>query len=148
MNNNGSETAQSAQKDEEFEAWWDNGGTSSLRTASRYHEDAHFHAKRGWDAHAERVKDDAEQLRVQLAGCSVAALGGTNDTAKRGDYGWSPAYQDVLDLRRRHDIAKDVIEAVAKMCDTPGPSQAWTESCYKVEREYARLTEQDGKGNE
>jgi len=67
MNNNGSETAQSAQKDEEFEAWWDNGGTSSLRTASRYHEDAHFHAKRGWDAHAERVKDVIEAAKDFVA---------------------------------------------------------------------------------
>jgi len=61
-------------------------------------------------------------------------------TARRRDFnaGWDAHAERV----------KDVIEAVEKMCDTPGPSQAWTESCYKVEREYARLTEQDGKGNE
>ena len=46
---------------------------------------------------------DAEQLQVQLAGCSVAALGGTKDVAVQGMYGWSPAYQDVLELRIKYD---------------------------------------------
>jgi hypothetical protein len=54
------------------------------------------------------AEKEAEQLRVQLAGCSVAAFGGTNpeQVAKRGQYGWSPAYQDVIQLRRDHDIAR------------------------------------------
>lgn len=51
-----------------------------------------------------------EQLQVQLAGCSTAALGLTKDPAKRGDYGWSPAYEDVLKLRRAFDRMAAKIE--------------------------------------
>ena len=50
-----------------------------------------------------QLEDETEQLRVQLAGCSVAALGWIKNTAKKGDYGWSVAYQDVLDLRLKYE---------------------------------------------
>lgn len=50
------------------------------------------------------------QLIVQLAGCSTAALGATKDPAKKGQYGWSSAYRDVLNLRRRFDKMIDLKE--------------------------------------
>jgi hypothetical protein len=61
---------------------------------------------------AEADRDAVEQLRVQLAGCSVAALGGISEPvlAHIGDYGWSPAYQDVLDLRNEYESTKVALE--------------------------------------
>lgn len=52
-------------------------------------------------AKANHTLDEVDQLRVQLAGCLTAAEGhikGKN-RAKRGMYGWSLAYQKVLELR-------------------------------------------------
>lgn len=63
-----------------------------------------------------KLKDQVEQLNVQLAGVSVAALGGTKGSvvAKQGDYGWSVPYQDVLDLRIKYD---QLVEEFDKLCE-------------------------------
>jgi hypothetical protein len=50
------------------------------------------------------MENEIEQLQVQLAGVSTAALGGIKGPAKEGDYGWSVAYQDTLDLRLKYEI--------------------------------------------
>ena len=51
----------------------------------------------------ETVSEEVERLRVQLAGCLTAAEGHVSSPAKEGDYGWSPAYQAVLELRREYE---------------------------------------------
>lgn len=56
------------------------------------------------------LSDQVEQLQVQLAGCGAAALGGIEPAVRavRGQYGWSVAYQDVLDLRLKYEkLASD-----------------------------------------
>lgn len=62
------------------------------------------------------------QLRTQLAGCSVAALGGTSEevVAKPGSYGWSPAYTDVLNLRFQFEAARQLLESAEKRLDAAG----------------------------
>ncbi len=47
---------------------------------------------------------DVEQLRVQLVGCGVAALGYVKDEndCKKGDYGWSQSYEDVKTLWNKY----------------------------------------------
>lgn len=63
------------------------------------------------------VDPEVEQLRTQLAGCGVAANGGIQEDqlAHAGDYGWSPAYQDVVELRKLYDhlsnTMKDQLDA-------------------------------------
>lgn len=47
-----------------------------------------------------KLKAEIEQLRVQLAGCGVAALGYSNgkERINPGDYGYSASYQDCCNL--------------------------------------------------
>lgn len=61
------------------------------------------------DEELTKLKERVEQLEVQLAGCGVAALGGikSENRAHKGSFGWSPAYQNVVDLRIKYeDILK------------------------------------------
>ena len=52
----------------------------------------------------EQLKDLIEQLQVQLAGCSVAALG-YGKRLPRKAFGYSASYGDVLRLRRAFEAA-------------------------------------------
>ena len=58
-----------------------------------------------WEVQVEQDSKDKEleHLRVQLAGCLAAAMGGTHDPAQPGDYGWSAAYGKVLQLRVNYE---------------------------------------------
>ncbi len=87
-------------------------------------------------AELEEHQDEAEQLRVQLAGCGVAAQGHVNpdQLAVRGQYGWSPSYQDVVDLRIRYDnLLKRVAELEAGRAET----EARAESAEALARRLA-----------
>ena len=73
-----------------------------------------------WQKRIADVEKLVEQLQVQMAGCSTAALGfasGPNE-CKRGDYGWSAAFEDVKNLREKYaEVEKRVQaaqEAIAK----------------------------------
>lgn len=50
------------------------------------------------------MNDELEQVRVQLAGCLTAAEG-ARQSVYIGDYGWSPAYQAVIELRKLYEKA-------------------------------------------
>ncbi len=68
-----------------------------------------------------------DQARVQLAGCSVVAMGSASQQAQRGDYGWSVSYADVLRLRQDYDrVLKDNEELPSppKPLDTDRPTRS------------------------
>lgn len=62
------------------------------------------------EAAQHRVQVD--QLRVQLAGCLTAAEG-WGQQCFAGDYGWSPAYQAVIELRKLYE--KSAQQSVQRM---------------------------------
>lgn len=70
-------------------------------------------------AECDRLRAEVVQLMVRLAGCSVAALGGTSpeQIAKKGDYGYSAAYDDVLHLRQSYDRLREALEIAAQGFD-------------------------------
>jgi hypothetical protein len=70
------------------------------------------------------LREELEQVRVQLAGCLSVANGATHDPAKQGDYGWSVAYQAVLTLReelarekRDHAVDEQILDAIYEAAD-------------------------------
>jgi hypothetical protein len=65
------------------------------------------------------LRDQVERLRVQLAGCSVAACGGTSEpqVVKEGQYGWSKPYQEVLELHQSHDRFKEAAVRLWQLLD-------------------------------
>lgn len=78
-----------------------------------------------------------ERLQVQLAGCLMAAEGGTREpvVAYKGGYGWSLAYQRVLELRRRYDAVLEVALEVKGAWDDRSPDKP-----DDAEWEVVRLT--------
>jgi len=68
-------------------------------------------------AEVERLRENIEQLQVQLAGCGVAAMCNTAQSRGQqecveGDYGWSQSYQDVVNVVGGEIALRDQLQAV------------------------------------
>lgn len=65
------------------------------------------------------LREEVEQLRVQLAGCGVAAMQNTEATIKDrladGDYGYSASYSDVCKAVDREMLYRGALEKLAKL---------------------------------
>lgn len=70
--------------------------------------------------------DAADRRRVQLAGCQTAAEGGISSAvvAAPDSYGWSPAYQAVLDLRLRFEALVGTLRDIAAGDGSNAPAYA------------------------
>lgn len=94
----------------------------------------------------ELLEQEIEQLRVQLANCLMAAEGNTDNVAKQGDYGWSPACQAVLDLRERYDLGVFGEYEKGKVQDDEDRSPK-TNKKLRVGRDFDAWGVKDAKGN-
>lgn len=66
---------------------------------------------------------EVERLRVQLAGCLTAAEGHISDPATKEMFGWSVAYEQVLQLRIRYEA----FVAVARAAQNLSENLRWPE---------------------
>ena len=88
------------------------------------------------------VEEALNKAQVQLAGCGVAASGGTNVTSRvsRGDYGWSRSYQDVLELAIERDNLKAQITQLGTALHMARDiEKGRKEQIEKLQRELGRL---------
>lgn len=71
----------------------------------------------GYSERAEKLESEIEQLRVQLAGCGVAAMQNTaesiKDRAVEGDYGYSASYSDVCKAVDREIRYRNALKMIA-----------------------------------
>lgn len=70
-------------------------------------------AGRSLSEEVRRLREENERLQVQLAGCSVAALG-YGDDCKPGDYGWSASFGDVLLMHEEVRLLREVEAAATR----------------------------------
>ena len=70
----------------------------------------------------EESRNEVEQMRVQLAGCSTAAMGYCRDgvagqECHRGMYGWSVALEDVKKLYEAYDARSTALRELYRLQD-------------------------------
>ena len=68
----------------------------------------------------QELKEEVEHLRVQLAGCGVAAMCNTLESMEqqcvdRDAYGWSASYGDVLEAVKREIRYREALLGISKM---------------------------------
>lgn len=110
--------------------------TEEIATVARAGLDAKDREIAALTKRAETAEREREQRDVQLAGCSTAAVGWNSDPAIRGQYGWSQAYQDVLDLRQKYEAQLQrlaALEAVAKAAQKE--RERWTGRVFSEQDE-------------
>lgn len=88
-----------------------------------------------------RFQDKIEALEIKLAGCHVAATGWSKggQVARQGDPGWSPSYEDVMELRQKYERLQTLIEAadrLADMCKTEKIHHYWRSEISEAARAY------------
>jgi hypothetical protein len=75
--------------------------------------------RRSWQSRAETAEAENERLRVQLAGCGVAAMGNTRESLERNRlskdaYGYSESYADCLRAAEREIAEREGKEAAER----------------------------------
>ena len=69
----------------------------------------HVQLVKGKNVYLDSHCPECKRLRIQLNACSIVAQGAPKNPIVQNDYGWSQAYQDVLELRQQY-------EALTTMC--------------------------------
>lgn len=57
----------------------------------------------------DELQEEISKLRVQLAGCALAAEG-NHITCEKSDYGWTPAFEEIRQLRALYERLKTALD--------------------------------------
>lgn len=95
----------------------------------------------------QKLREQNEQFRVQLAGCSVAAFGYAKDNndCKPGDYGHSVSFDDVKNLYNRWRALRLAIDWIARD-SAPGDCAHDHADAYVKKAREARLDDRSQQG--
>lgn len=86
----------------------------------------------------DELQEEISKLQVQLASCALAAEG-NHITCEESDYGWTPAFEEIRQLRASYERLKAALEAtlpyvhgLIRVDDvTPPPSGATFATPYR-----------------